>query len=288
MEEFEMNKRKKVALYAASSLLATSLVVGGASFALFKSSATNGPNLGTAGTVEITAKRNDVPNNGPMFYTESVAGAVGGMPTGLWAPGDAHTRGLFLKNEGTLEAKLATITATAADSNGNPITAGAQYDDNMLFAQQAKVKIWEIQEVDPLIGMRVSPQEMDMLMGFINEAYEMWLAANPTADLSQQNMVSSLLTAVNAYLYEELSQRNDTFENDQFKVVKMHDRKLNRLAGQPYDASSFNIKLAPGEVSLLGFTVEMEKNPQNVDKNSMQGKTVYFNFGTDWVQTRNN
>jgi spore coat-associated protein N len=291
-----VKKKNKVALMGISGLLATSLAVGGATFALFKSEVTNEGNTVSAGTLKITAKRNDVPNEGPMFYTQNVAGNYGGMPTGLWAPGDKHTRGLFLENTGSLDARLTTLTVTPADSNGNAVTSGSQYEDNLLFARQAKVKIWDIQEFDPLSGRglpgvdsEMTADEMDFIMDVVNIGYDMWLALNPTADLTDQTVAADLLTTLNEYMFQELSKKGGSLDNRQFKVVKMYDKNLINFVNTPFDASSFGIELPPEKAALLGFTVEFKKNPGNsIDKNSMQGKQVYFNFGSDWVQTKNN
>ncbi|WP_409270385.1 TasA family protein [Neobacillus sp. SCS-31] len=294
-----MKKKNKIALMGISGLLATSLAVGGATYALFKDSVTNGANTVTAGTLKITAKRDDVPNEGPMFYSVNKENNFGAMATGYWAPGDKHTRGLFLKNTGSLEAKLTTITAKTADSNGNPITSGQQYQDDMLFAGQAEVKIWEIQEWDQNRGARpitrMNPDEMDLVMQIVNDGYKLWQDNNPDADLSTEVGVAMLLNAVNEYMLNQLNERNGNTNNNLFKVVKMYDKRLDQLVNDSYhlnqnsNSDRHNVVLKPGESALLGFTLEFRKNPRaGVDKNALQGKEVYFNFGTDWVQTKNN
>ncbi|MEH7336818.1 hypothetical protein V7161_29820 [Neobacillus drentensis] len=288
-----MKKKNKVALIGISGLLATSLAVGGATFALFKSDVTNGSNNVKAGTLKITEKRDDIPNAGPMFYTENVSGNYGAMPTGLWAPGDKHTRGLFLENTGTLEAKLKTLTVVPADSNGVKVTSGAQYDDNILFARQAKVKIWQIKEYDSTGGVipftRMDSTQMDLVMDVINDGYNDWLTANPTADLDDQVTLARFLNSLNALLLERLNNQGNSVDNRHYEVVRMYNQSLINLVNNNFDASNFNIKVAPDQAAFLGFTVEFNKNaPNGVDKNSMQGKSVYFNFGSDWEQTRNN
>jgi spore coat-associated protein N len=288
-----MKKKKKMALYAASGLLATSLAVGGATYALFKDDVTNGPNNVTAGTLEITAKRDDVPNIGPMFYSENAPGNFGGMATGEWAPGDKHTRGLFLDNTGSLEAKLKTIKVFPADASGNVVTSGAQYDDDILFSRQANIKIWDIQQFDASGGwvpmLRANASEMDMVMEIINDGYEIFLNNNPNADLEDQVTAARLVQAVNILLLERLNGQGNTTDNRHYKVVRMYNEPLKDLVDNNFDASSYNIKLQPDQAVLLGFTVEMKRRPGGgIDRNSMQGKSVYFNFGTDWVQTRNN
>jgi spore coat-associated protein N len=293
-----MKKKNKVALLGISGLLASSLAIGGGTYAIFKSGVTNSANIVTAGTLEITAKRDDIPNVGPMFYSQNTAGNYGGMPTGFWAPGDKHTRGLFLENTGSLEAKLTTLTATPADSSGNPVTSGTQYEDDILFARQADVKIWEIQEWDPvegrllpLIDTNMNPTEMDELMDILNAGYQIWSDLNPGADLTRQETVAAVTNAVNQYMLEELNKRNNTTDNRLFKVVRMYNKSLNELVNTPFNASSFNIKADVDEAVLLGFTLDFNKKPKNstgIDKNAMQGKSVFFNFGTDWTQTKNN
>jgi spore coat-associated protein N len=291
-----MKKRKKAALFATSGLIATSLLVGGATFAIFKSSVTNGSNNVQAGTLKITAKRDDVPNVGPMFYTENTLNNYGGMPTGLWAPGDKKTRGLFLENTGTLDARLTTLTVTPADSTGTAVNSGAQYDDDILFARQAKVIIWDIQEFDvlegaflPGIDSNTTANEMDFIMDIANIGYSMWKVANPNADLSVLSNETNLLTFINEYMFEELTKRGATADDPQFKIVKMYQEDLIDFVNTPFNATSFGIVLPPERAALLGFTVEFDHTPDaGIDNNSMQGKSVYFNFGSDWVQTKNN
>ncbi|MCA1055232.1 CalY family protein [Rossellomorea aquimaris] len=289
-----MKKKNKVALLSATGLLATSLAIGGATYALFKDGATNA-NTVTAGELEITAKRDDVPNVGPMFYSENSVGNYGAMATGEWAPGDKHTRGLFLKNTGTLEARLQTLTATPVDSNGIPVTSGQQYEDDVLFALQSNVKIWDIKRVDPS-SMRPIPipitlenaSEMDEIMEVVNAGYEFALDFFNITDFEYQVDYATFVNAVNQFMLEELNRRGVN-GGDLYQVDRLYNKKLSQLVNNQFDASSLGLEIKPDEAILLGFTVQMKKNPPaGIDRNSMQGKSVYFNFGTDWVQTRNN
>jgi spore coat-associated protein N len=201
------------------------------------------------------------------------------MPTGFWAPSDKHTRGLFLKYTGSLEAKLATLKVLPTDASGTVQSTGAQYYDDVLFANQARVKIWDIKKYDPSGGTvpyaDMSPRDMDLIMDLINDVY----SANPGAD------DRTLLNAVNEQMLTELN-RGDV---SHFQVDKMYDRALIDLVNAPLDVHSVGITVAPGDAGLLAFTVEFDKNPNvGVDPNAMQDKSVYFNFGTDWTQARNN
>src|SRR5690242_3697310 len=132
----EMNKKKKLMAMSLSGLLGLGLAVGGATFALFSSTASNNNNQFMAGTLHISSNRDDVPTVGPMFYTENSTNTPGINPTSVWAPGDKNTRGLFLKNDGTLPAKLKSISISDV--------SGSTHVINMKFAQKAKVIIWQV------------------------------------------------------------------------------------------------------------------------------------------------
>ncbi|WP_158244605.1 hypothetical protein, partial [Pseudomonas sp. GP01-A3] len=71
--------------------------------------------------------RHDIPIEGPMFYTNDTSG--GKMGTGLWQPLDSHTRGMFYKNDGNVDAMLGSIKA---DYTGT---------DAQNFAQQSVVTL---------------------------------------------------------------------------------------------------------------------------------------------------
>ena len=86
-----LNIKKKLTLLATTGIVGIGLVAGGATYAIFTDSASNKANSFTAGTLNIESSRDDIPNYGPMFYTDSTNSNVGAMPTGLWAPGDKKT-----------------------------------------------------------------------------------------------------------------------------------------------------------------------------------------------------
>jgi hypothetical protein len=102
---------KRTWLLALTALVAI-LGIGGAAvtMALFTAQAGPGNNEITAGTLQITADRDNgdmVP--GPMFYI----GPGGGLyPTGYWAPGDTQHRVLQVENTGSLDAYLKHLRAS--------------------------------------------------------------------------------------------------------------------------------------------------------------------------------
>lgn len=105
---------KRLWLALAAALLMVGL--GGATtLALFTAQAPSVNNQFTAGTLMLTADRDNgdsVP--GPMFYI----GPGGGlMATGVWAPGDEFHRVLQVENTGTLDAMLKQVRATLESGN---------------------------------------------------------------------------------------------------------------------------------------------------------------------------
>lgn len=288
-----MNLKRKLMVFSLAGVAGIGLTVGGATYALFSSSTANEGNQFTAGTLKITAKRDDVPNVGPMFYTNTTS-QPGTLPTGEWAPGDRNTRGLFLKNDGTLQAKLTTLTAKAADKNGNAVTSGNDFDAAAKFAQKAKVLIWQVQWVDPFGGvipnMQLNGTQTDAIMTYVNDAYKAWVAQNPnggTDPLANPDAISQLIIFTNQYLLEHINgikAAGRTSVDGDVQVAKLYKMNLNDLLNKRANVSRFGITTNPGESQLLAFTVELAKDADN----TYQGMTANFNFGTDWVQTRNN
>ncbi|WP_043713583.1 hypothetical protein [Symbiobacterium thermophilum] len=122
---------------AAALVLVTALAGVGVTFALFTDSREGGSHELVAGTVRIDGERVNDTVRGPMFYIDGASDGVthdgqeGLLPTGLWAPGDAHHRGFQIENVGTLDVKLTGMTAEL--KAGDEVLAGALdvkiYDD---------------------------------------------------------------------------------------------------------------------------------------------------------------
>ena len=115
------------------------MLIGGATFAVFTSQATTDSSTISAGTVEITVRRDmGDPVPGPMFYTTKEEGKFGSgslpnWPTGQWYPGKTETRALIVKNSGSLNAVLDGVSAQVSNIN----------DPNVAqeFAQSMNVRI---------------------------------------------------------------------------------------------------------------------------------------------------
>lgn len=84
-----------------------SLLIGGATFAMFTSQATNSDNTFATGTVAVTA--------GPQTYT---------VPVSNIAPGDSYSGSFTVKNDGTLKMWYKVTSSTSGDlfSGATPAT----------------------------------------------------------------------------------------------------------------------------------------------------------------------
>jgi spore coat-associated protein N len=295
-----VNIKKKLTLLATTGIVGIGLVAGGATYAIFTDSASNKTNTFTAGTLKIQSSRDDIPNYGPMFYTNSTNSSVGAMPTGLWAPGDKKTRGLFLENKGSLEGVLKQVSILPTNSAAGAVTAASTgtdataYANDMLFAKQSNVIIWNVKKYDRDgkqwidLTPALSATQMDDLMEFLNGVYEGWRTTHPFADIASDQTKAEILNLANAEMMKKLNNLPGPTNNQYFQVDQLKVAKLSDLMTTPFNTKSLGIKIQNDKAILLGFTVEMELNPTAVDKNSMQGKSVYFTFKTDWEQARNN
>ncbi|WP_409275037.1 TasA family protein [Neobacillus sp. SCS-31] len=110
-----VKSKASIALIAVSSTILTAGIIGGSTFALFTSSASNTNNTVTAGTLDISLDKED-PTGGAYFNVMNMA------------PGDSEIKPVVVSNEGSLpldytmslsiEGDLGTI-----DSNSLKITA---------------------------------------------------------------------------------------------------------------------------------------------------------------------
>lgn len=145
-----MLSKRKLAAIMLSSVLAIGVTVGGATYALFTSSATNTNNSFAAGTVILNQDRDQgdtVP--GPMFYSSDSdpTGSFpydtnknpyqppGGEAIGGWAPGDTVIRAMNIYNDGTLQVKINKLKANV---NSAGVTSGDAYNE---FIDKMNIKV---------------------------------------------------------------------------------------------------------------------------------------------------
>jgi hypothetical protein len=134
--------KQKLMMYTMTGILGLGLSVGGATYALFTSGATNDGNSATTGTVNINTMRdNGDPIPGPMFYPnaldplayhpyDAVDTSPSGESIGGWAPGDIIVRDMYLGNSGSLTARLVGVRAKVRESYTQTTTADGQTATN--------------------------------------------------------------------------------------------------------------------------------------------------------------
>jgi hypothetical protein len=157
---------KKQVWLSLAAVAATVAVGVGTTLALFSAGVSQGTTL-TAGTLCLGSDRNDgdrIP--GPMFYVTPSQGATPGglpgiFPTGVWAPGDEHTRTLTVYNPGTcgtgMDAWLTSVEATMRPGGYAPM------------ADKLWVEVWT-----PMSGSEVKVAEgrlSDFMAGAVPLAY---------------------------------------------------------------------------------------------------------------------
>jgi len=142
---------KKRIFLSAVLMVTVCLLMGGATFAVFSSTASSGSSSLAAGTVILEADRDQSDNiPGPMFYSAASDGTglfpydthknagyepPGGEAIGGWAPGDVATRALNVYNRGSLDAR---ITKVQASVNVAGETSGTAYDE---FIDKMNIKV---------------------------------------------------------------------------------------------------------------------------------------------------
>lgn len=190
-------------------MLGVSLIVGGATYALFTDSASNSNNTFAAGTINLDQNRDlgdTIP--GPMFYsaasdpTGSYPYDQSGVPlsppgseaAGGWAPGDTVTRAMDLYNRGTLDAKVSRLQASVSAGATN---SGAAYDQ---FIDKMNIKVMypalnRVLYDGPLSGLLngwvdiATPLRANAGGGALNITFEASLDSSADNDLQGQNFI---------------------------------------------------------------------------------------------------
>lgn len=141
-----MRFHRTVALVGLSSLGMMGLV-GAATFGLFSSVATSQTNAFTAAQLCLTATRDGGDTTyGPMFYVTTQQGTVGtdttaAYPTGVWAPGDVHTRELVVQNSCSSPAGVTPSLSAWLTSVSAKVDSATQALNGSTLAKELEVQI---------------------------------------------------------------------------------------------------------------------------------------------------
>lgn len=274
--------KKRMALSMLASTLAFAGLVGAGTYAYFNDTETSNGNKVQAGTLEMTGFRNDIPIEGPMFYTSDGFGPddAGVLGTGLWQPGDTHTRGMFIRNDGTLNAKL------------NKLFAEAQNADAQAFAEQAHTTI-AVFEPDSNVFLSIDSSEYADLVEAIDQFYQttfddLMESMFPFHDDMELEELKEAIKQVHGEvkkLLMEQSFRVDV-DGDPVNVNVKHvfqDQLSNLVGNTDLVDPELQYVVEPGKSLFFGYTVSFDDlTPE--ENNPLQGKEVKFNFATEFVQ----
>jgi spore coat-associated protein N len=265
-----MVTKKKLGMYAALGMLGIGLTVGGGTYALFTDSATNTNNTFEAGTLKLAGHRHDIPITGPMFYTnDSDAGRMG---TGVWAPGDVHTRAMLIENTGSLDAKLTSLKAIK--------TSGGTEE----FSQNAQVVISVLETRD---GNTIDATVVKNINEEINRQFKRALDGKKSIFLNADNarMAQEILaTAREVLLNQTFVAKNVLGQDVSVYVTDIYVNSLANLKDQGADVSQFNVEVDRGETLYMAYTVTLPISAGN----EVQGDTPVFTFKSNFEQKKNN
>lgn len=266
---------KKIAVLAVAAVLAVGGSIGSATYALFTSEAQNTNNSFKSGTLSLSTHRNDVPVDGPMFYQND--SSDGQMGTGYWAPRDSHTRAMFIKNTGSLDAKLTHITA---NPEGN-------VQDALNFGEQAMVTVASFKTSN---GKALDTTAAAKLNEEVDKEFKKLINGN----FWQKLQAVGLQAAAAAVREELLDWTYRVNSNGESVTVGVSDIYIGSLkdmynGGSGQDTEVPNLILPAGQTMQLSYTVTfLDDAGQTFKNNDIRGTTVNFGFVNQFEQVKNN
>ncbi|MEH7380026.1 TasA family protein [Bacillus sp. JJ1533] len=282
-----MKMKKKLLGFTLGATVLAGTIIGG-TFAYFNSTETSTGNNFSSGTLSLQSMRNDLPTNGPMFYTESGPDGVSG--TGLWKPGDAHTRGLFIENTGTLDALLKTVSASPEATVGTDA-----FNDAMKFAEQS---IATISILEPVNGEGTfdSTTYAEML-NEVNEWFNLqfdyywYLEASKEGDLDPfegitlaaeiiDNIEQQAQNKVFTVSVTDMFGNTSTIEGKIADII--NEQSLKDLVTNGVNVSSENLTVTTGEQMYFAYTIKFLDLDPEVN-NPLQGKEINFGFSSEFI-----
>lgn len=270
--------RKKISLLISIVMLAA-LAIGGSTYALFTDNATNSNNTFVAGSVDIDSNRAVDTIPGPMFYTTAQEGQThtnppynGIKPTGEWAPGDVHVRGLAVYNKGSLDVVLDKISAEV--TNGGEISGA-------LNVKVYKVLPLFLPNGTPMVTVPGDDSLDKDAMDSAIEEFNRFVSLDDPKNIFQWERIA-------AKAYRDLG--NAMLEaGAQVQCNEIYKGTLADLISNPKILENkIYLKASPNPLvdrgTLLAFVVEMDKKTSN----DYQGATGEFKFVVNATQARNN
>ncbi|MFP7297967.1 TasA family protein [Neobacillus niacini] len=280
--------KKKFLALTLGSVVLTAGIIGG-TFAYFNDVESSNNNNYSAGTLDITSLRNDLPTVGPMFYTNTTADGL--LGTGLWKPGDAHTRGLFMENSGTLNGVLKNISAkpeAAANSQA--------YADAMEFAKQSVVTISVLEPVsgEGTFDSTTYAEMLKQVNDLYNEKWDLYWGIEAakegnldlfgSLDLAikvAQNVATDMLGEVFTTTVTDILGNEKQIQGRVADVIT--EKSLEDVVNSGVNVQNLGFTVTPGEDMYFAYTVKFLNLDPSLN-NPLQGKEVKFSFSSEFVQ----
>ncbi|MGE4284093.1 MAG: TasA family protein [Clostridia bacterium] len=265
-----MKMSKKMAAAVLAGVLTLVVLVAGGTYAYFSDSAVSEGNTFVTGTLELDSARNDLPIEGPMFYTNSTPGGMSG--TGLWEPNKTVTRTLFVTNTGTLPAKLDRIQAQLVTQGLDP-EVEAMYKQDMKIATRYAVN-----------SMRNNYTwlDIDVFLDALKEA--------------QAQFDQELETTLKYVDKASVLARMDEIYDEKLDALSIRDKDHiihgYQSIGQymnGYNSSQMNSVqpvpvLQPGDTVAIIYNAWLDDFTNNKDQNILQGQEFDFDFVHTFIQ----
>lgn len=260
--------KKRLAAFIVAGTVALTCFAGVGTYAYFSNVATSKQNNFQTGTLKISTLRDDMLISGPMFYTTPDNVNRGLKPTGLWYPGKQESRGLIIKNEGSIDAVMGKIFAINEDGlvYGGTRDADKAFTD---FANQTQVSIYALSTAYNNFDYRDVTAISDALEQANNEVQEYINEGNHT-ETEINALMKSKLDAIAA---QRGSYWNASYMGSDSLATMIQN---NRIWSRPY------LELKAGKSVYFVYTVWFKNT--NTNQNANQGKAYKITFVQDFKQ----
>ncbi len=218
-----------------------------------------------------------------MFYTsDSLDGAMG---TGLWQPGDSHTRGIYIENTGTLNGDFNSLYAAPEAPVGSQ-----DYLNALEFANQSNIIVSMFEKTEGEIDAKAWSLVLKNTDAFIKSqlfdftASQQAQAEGKTVEEIKLENLNFLALLKETLLNKIFVTQNAIGQNVYFKVNQVYTGSLKDLINPGVTVpADLQYTIKPGETMYLGYTVQMQDlTPEQ--NNKLQGKEVKFAFTHEFVQ----
>lgn len=247
-----------------ASALALVVLVAGGTYAYFSDTVSSTGNTFQTGTLKLTSARNDMPIEGPMFYT-STSSSTGLKGTGVWYPGKSVSRILMVENDGSIDARLNSVLANVRSTN-------ATQEEINKFSRDVNVSVYVLRGGN----LRTSTEAYKDALEAGDATYTAWLLANSEA--TEEQKLAKMTEIYNAAMANRGLPTGWNMESSTLK--KYMD---GNVRGGILSNGAPRVPLAQDETVALVYVVSFTHN-MNTNQNALQDKIFDIDFVHEFVQ----